>query len=421
MERIYNFFLSKVRKKNVYDEYGDCIGMLYDMYIMNEGGYPKVIGYKIKKNSEVSNYEFRSIEFLKERDGKVIIKVKGARNIIANTYSYILSKDLLDKQIVDLNGKKLVKVNDVRLAEMAGELRVVAVETGIKALARRYRLYKPLKTIFKLFNRWPEDALIMWDNVESIEMINTNLKLNISYNKISKLHPADIADILEQMDTEYRNKIFESLDENLAADTLEEIEPGVQAEILENLSDAKTVEVLDNMPNDEIADILDEVDAETAEKILINMEKEDADEIRSLMKYEDKVIGGIMNKDFISFNVNITVKETFEILKEIKPDEEVMHYIYITDDEGHLKGVVSLKDLILAEGDENLKEIMVKEVLAVKDSDEIDVAIDLSAKYNLLAVPVLDEKYKLCGVVVIFDIIDEYLLPNWKRRLKKPL
>lgn len=419
MEKIYNFFLSKVINVNIYDEYEDCIGKLYDMYVMNEEGYPKIIGYKLKKDGEIINYEFRYIEFLKESNGKVKIKVKGARNIIANTYSYLLSKHLLDKQIVDLNGKKLVKVNDVRLAEIAGDIRVVAVDTGIKARARRYHYYEFIKFIFKLINKWPKDQLIMWDNLESIEMVNSSIKLNVSYKKLSKLHPADIADLLEGMNAQYRKKIFESLDENLAADTLEEIEPEIQAEILGNLSDAKTAEVLDNMPNDEIADILDEVDDETAEKILINMEKEDADEIRTLMRYGDEAIGSIMNKDFISFNVNITVEETIEILREMNPDDEVVYYIYITDEAGKLEGIISLKNLICSPKDKHLKEIMDKNVVTVRDYEEVNNAIDVTTKYNLLSVPVLDKYDKLCGMVVINDIIDEFLLPNWKKRMKR--
>ncbi|MHC1684250.1 MAG: magnesium transporter [Clostridiaceae bacterium] len=419
MEKIYNFFLSKVVNSNVYDEYEDCIGRLYDMYVMNEEGYPKIIGYKLKKDGEIINYEFRSIDFLKTDNGKMKIKIKGARNIIANTYSYLVSKHLLDKQIVDLNGKKIVKVNDVRLAAIAGEIRVVAVDTGIKARARRYNCYEFVKFILKLINKWPKDQLIMWDNLESIEMVNQSIKLNVPFKKLSKLHPADIADLLEGMDSQYRKKIFESLEENLAADTLEEIEPEIQAEILGNLSETKTAEVLDNMPNDEIADILDEVDDETVEKILTNMEKEDADEIRSLMKYGDESIGSIMNKDFISFNINITVEETIEILREMNSDEEVSYYIYITDEDGKLEGVISLKDLICSNKDSHLKEIMAKNLISVRDYEEVNIAIDIATKYNLLSVPVLDKHEKLCGIVVLHDIIDEFLLPNWKKRMKK--
>ena len=176
-----------------------------------------------------------------------------------------MSKNLLGKQIVDVNGKKVVRVNDLQLADLAGELRVVAVDSGIMALARRYGVVGLTKTIYKIMKKPPSDSLIMWDDVESLEIINDNLQISVPYKKLSKLHPADLADILEEMDSEHRTKVLENLDETLAADTLEEIEPNIQADIIQNMNEVKVAEVLEAMPNDEIADMLDEVDEEIAE------------------------------------------------------------------------------------------------------------------------------------------------------------
>ncbi|WP_294345142.1 CBS domain-containing protein [uncultured Clostridium sp.] len=419
MEKLYNFFFSKVYKRKVYNEYNDCIGILHDMFVMNDGGYPKIIGYQIKNEGEISSCVFRNIEFYRDMDKKITIKIRGQRDIIPNSYSYLLSKHLLYKKIVDVNGKKLVRVNDVRLASIAGDIRVVAVDPGFKGLARRYGFYKILKMAYKLIKKIPEDQLIMWDNVEALDIVLDNLKLNVPYKKLSKLHPADLADILEEMDSAYRNKIFESLDEDLAADTLEEIEPEFQAELLGNLSGDKRATVLSNIPNDELADMLDEVDDETAEKILYNMEKEDADEIRSLMEYEEELVGSMMNKDFIAFNVNITAKEALDIIKEVNPEEEVIYYVYITDEEEKFKGMISFKDLVFAKEDTMLKDIMKDEMLTVKDSDKVETAIDAVNKYNLLSIPVIDAEDKLCGIIVLHDLLDEILVPSYKKRFKR--
>jgi len=418
MKKLSSFFLCRVLYKKVYDEYGDYIGKLWDMYVTTEDGHPRTIGYKVKKDGEMFNFEFRNISFCEE-DNKVFIKVRDAKEIIPRTYSYLLSKHLLDKQIVDINGKKMVRVNDLRMAEMSGELRVIAVDTGVIALARRLGIEKFARDMYKLMNRKPSDSLIIWDNVESLEMVNDNLKLAVPYQKLSKLHPADLADILEDMDSIYRNKVFESLEQNLAADTLEEIDPEIQADILEGISQTKAVEVLDSMPNDEIADILDEVDEETAEQILMNMEKEDADEVRELMNYEDEAVGSIMNTDFIAFNVNITSGETIELLRELKPDDEVAYYIYIMDEEEKLQGVVSLRNLVISTPDSKLKDIMDPGVIKIRDNELIDEAIELAVKYDLLSLPVVDSEEKLCGIVIMSDIIDEVLLPTWRRRFKK--
>ena len=336
MNRLSSFFLSKVLYKKIYDEFDEYIGKLCDIYVTTEDGFPRAIAYQIKRDGELINCEFKNIIFYDD-DDKILIKGEGVREIILQRYSYLLSKHLLDRQIVDINGKKLVRVNDLRIAQMAGEYRVVAVDTGVLALGRRLGIEGIVKSFYKLFNKVPADSLIIWDNVESLEMVNNNLKLAVPYQKLSKLHPADLADILEDMDINYRKKVIESLDQNLAADILEEIEPDIQADILENMSQSKRGEILREMPNDEIADILDEVDSETMEKILMDMKKESADQVRALMNYKQETVGSIMNQDFISFNISITVGETIDILKETNPDDEVIHYIYITDDQQNLK------------------------------------------------------------------------------------
>jgi CBS domain-containing protein len=418
MKKLTSFFLSSFLYKKVFDEYDDSLGKLCDIYVTTEDGYPRAIGYKIKKNGEMFNYEFRSIDFC-EGDKGFVIKVRDAKEIIPRSFSYLLSKHLLDKQIVDINGKKLVRVNDLRMGEIAGELRVLAVDTGVLALGRRMSIEGLVKTAFKFMNKEINDSIIMWESVESLEMVNDNLKLAVPYQKLSKLHPADLADILEEMDVDYRRKVFESLDDNLAADTLEEIEPEIQKNLIESISETKAAEVLDSMPNDEIADILDEVDEEKAEKLLMSMEKDDAEEVRVLMNYEDKTVGSIMNKDFIAFNININTQETIELLREIKPDDEVAYYIYIVDEAEKLQGVVSLRDLVVSSPESKLRDIMDTTVIKIKDDESIDESIELAVKYDLLSLPVINEEEKLCGIVIMTDIIDEVFLPNWRRRSKK--
>ncbi|MBV4421573.1 MAG: CBS domain-containing protein [Clostridium tyrobutyricum] len=420
MKKLSSFFLSKILHKKIYNESNELVGRLKDIYVATDLGMPRAIAYQIRSSLGIYNCEFKNINFYGDGD-QVIIKVEGMRDIMLQKYSYLLSKHLLDKQIVDINGKKLVRVNDLRITEMAGEYRVVAVDTGILALGRRFGIENFVKNCCRKFHKKLEDSLIVWDNVQSLEMIDKNLQLSVPYEKLSKLHPADLADILEDMDINYRKKVFESLNDDLAADTLEEIEPNLQFDILKNLSQVKRNEVLNNMPNDEIADILEETDRDMAYEILSDMKKKDADEVRSLMDYEDETVGSIMNKDFISFNINLTVQEAVNILKDIKPDEEVCHYIYVTDFDSQIQGVVSLKDLLLADFNSKLKDIMFCEVEQVNHKKNINEAIDLCIKYNLLSIPVVDDDKKLCGIVIMNDIVEDVLAPNWKKKLKKAI
>ncbi|OOM16366.1 magnesium transporter MgtE N-terminal domain-containing protein [Clostridium saccharobutylicum] len=409
------FLYTNILGKKVYDEFGDVLGILRDIYVTTEEGYPRIIGYKLKREGVTFHYEFRYIEFV-QRDGKTKIKTRGSKEILPMRYSYLLSENLLDKKIVDINGKQVVRVNDLRIARIAGEYRVIGVETGPLARYRRLKIAWIMKIIYKILGKTLEDKILRWDDVESLEMIENNLKLSVPYKKLSTLHPADLADILENLDTNLRKQVLESLDEDLAADTLEEIDSEYKGAIIKELSDSKAVEVLENMPTDEIADLLDDLDEDEREKILVNLEKEDADEVKELLQYEDETIGSIMSKEFISVNLNITVGDTIEILKEMKPDEEVMYYIYITDEEEHLQGVVPIRDLIICDTDKKIKEIMDETVSHVSHDDEINEVVEIIAKYSLNSVPVVDEEDKLVGIVIIHDLIDEFLYPLWKKK-----
>lgn len=415
MKKLSVFLYTSILSRRVYDEFGDVIGEIKDVYVTTEEGYPRVIGYKLKRDGVTFHYEFRYIEFL-EDGGNVRIKTRGSKEILPMTYTYLLSENLLDKKIVDINGKKVVRVNDLRIAEIAGEYRVVAVETGPLARYRRFKIAGLIKFIYKIFGKDYEDKVLMWEDVESLEMVDNNLKLVVPYQKLSTLHPADLADILEDLDERSRNQIFESLDEDLAADTLEEIDPEYKGSIIKELSETRAAEVLENMASDEIADLLDDLDEEEREKILINLEKEDADEVKELLGYEDETVGSIMSKEFISVNLNITVSDAIDILKEMQPDEEVMYYIYITNEEEKIKGMIALRDLLINDGEKKIKDIMDETVSHVKHDDEINEAIEVAAKYDLVTVPVIDEDEKLVGIVIIHDLVDEFLYPLWKKK-----
>jgi CBS domain-containing protein len=418
MEKLTEFFLSNLLNKSVYDEFEECIGKLHDIYVTTEGGYPRAIGYQIIKGRDIYNFEFRSIDIFKQ-NGKYLVKVRQVKDIIPRKYSYLLVKNLLNKQIVDVNGKKIVKVTDLKLVKNNDEIKVVEVESGILATARKLGFENTVKGLYNLFGKDIKENVVTWESVQSLEMVENNLQLTTAYNKLSQLHPVDIAEIMEDLSTEDRVKVIEGLDIELAADTLEELDKEIQQEILTRLSETRAREILDLMPNDEIADILDELDEETANRVLINIDDDDENEIRDLMKYEDEVVGSIMNTDFISFNIDITVTETVNILRELKPEEEVSHYIYIVDQEEKLQGFVSLRDLILSDPNNKLKSIMNTKVFNVRDTDEIEKAIGIAVKYDLYSLPVIDEEEKLCGVAVMNDIIDEILSPSWKRKIKR--
>ncbi len=418
MEKLTEFYLSDILGKYVYDELNYCIGKLEDIYVTTEFGYPRAIGYKIKSGREIENFEFRTIDIFKD-NGKCVIRVVQVKDIIPRKYSYLLSKNLLDKDIVDVDGKKIVRVMDLKMIKSGGYLTVVGVESGPLAVARKIGLEGITKKVCKIINKKPKKNSLSWESVQSLEMVASSLKLTTPYNKLSKLHPVDIAEIIEDLSPEDRVKVIDGLNIDLASDTLEELDHDISQEILQDLSENKAKELLDLMPNDEIANMLDDLDEEATNKMLVNLDDEDESEVRDLMKYEDEVVGNIMNTEFISFNIDITAEETINILRELKPEEEILHYVYIVDNYERLLGVISLRDLIIANPNSKLKAIMDTKIFKVSDSDEIEKAIAMAVKYDLYSVPVVDEEDKLCGIAIIGDIIDEVLSPSWKRKIKK--
>lgn len=416
MKKLSVFLYTSIVGKKIYDEFDEVLGELKDIYVTTEEGYPRVIGYKVRRDGSTFHYEFRNIFFC-QIDNKVKIVTRGSKEILPRTYSYLLSQNLLDKKIVDINGKQVVRVDDLRIAEIAGEYRVIAVETGPTARFRRLGCEGFGKFIYKLMKKEYEDKVLTWDDVESLEMIDNNLKLSVPYQKLSTLHPADLADILEELDAGSRKRIFESLDEDLAADTLEEIDPEYKGSIIKGLSESKAAELLENMPSDEIADLLDELDDEEREKILVNLEYDDAEEVKALLKYEDETIGTIMSKDFISFNLDITTGEIIDILKDMEEiEEEELYAIYITDEEERVLGSVSLMQILLNKSDVKVKNIMDENINIIRHNGEINEAVELASKYDLLSIPVVDEDEKLIGAVNAHDLIDEVLYPVWKKK-----
>ncbi|KRQ86509.1 Magnesium transporter MgtE [Caloramator mitchellensis] len=418
MERVKGCYVSYVLGAPVYDTTDIFLGKLNDLIVTSDEHLPSVEGIRIKNRDALREIAFKSLSiFRKGNKYKIIVDNYFEYKRVENYYS--LSNDILDKQIVDINGRRVVRVNDLRLAEIGASYKVVAVDIGFRGLLRRLGILDFTEIILSRFNRRLGDSLIIWDNVEPIKGQIDRLTLSMPYKKLKSLHPADIADILEELDAKYRSDIFKTFDTRLAADTLEEFEDEYQTDLVENIDAALAKEIFENMPNDEIADILEDVDEEHVEKILEKMDKEDAEEIKELLEYEEDTVGSIMTTDYIAFNFEKTVDEVIKELRETKPSSEIAYYLYVVDDDGRLLGVVSIRDLIVSPGDSKLKEIMKSNVIYVKDSDTLDDLTELVTKYELLAIPVVDENKVLVGMAILNDIVDEVLLPRWKKILKR--
>lgn len=411
MQKSNNFFFSKILYKNIHNITGTVIGKLNDLILDFDSPNPIVKAIEVKNGRRLT---YISSDFLEiYNDGKENYSIK--LNTTSINYlpiredEFFLARDFLDKQIVDINGKKVERVNDVRVGIIRGKWNVVAVDIGLRGLLRRLGVEYPAIRITNLLKREFRNTLVYWGNVQPLSTNIQNLQLSTSMHRLKTLHAADIADIIEELDAKSQITLFHSLDDETAADVLEEVETDVQLSLLNTLPDEKASDILEIMPSDEAADILEEIEDDRAEKLLIQMEKENSSEIRELMEYDEKTIGSVMSKEFISFLPDVTTAKALTYLKENKPSDDISHYIYLTNTKNKLIGVVTLLSIVAADSNAKLYDLMVSNVKSVNDETKIDRVMELMQKYNLLAIPVVDENNELLGITSLNDLLNEYI------------
>jgi magnesium transporter len=421
MTSLTTFYLSGIIGKEAFGADGDAIGIIKDLLVnampsgQNDPNQQLVTGVRLRIRKETRFYSFNSFRVVKAREmlNVTCTDLIELRNDEVNN-GLLLIENILDKQIVDMNGRKLVRVNDVRLATLpAGTF---AVDIGIEGLLRRIGIALPIKRFLSIFKINIPAKFILWDDVQAIDHSNLNIRLSKSYAKLHTLHPSDIADILEDLGKKSSMSVFSSLDEEKAADVLEELETHAQIHIVENLPVNKAADVLEKMPADEVADILDELEDEKAESLLKEMDTESSQEVRELLEYSDNSVGSLMTTDILSFKPGITVEEVIDELRIKKPEAAELYNLFVTEINDELIGTFNLRDLVVAQPKTLVSQIMKSEPVFLYDNQKVDDIAELISKYNLLAVPVVDPNNQLQGMVVVDDVVEDLIN---KRRTKK--
>jgi len=326
-----------------------------------------------------------------------------------------LLEDVMDRQVVDIEGKKVRRVNDLKISPTNGHYHIIGVDIGVNGILRRLglgRVVKPLSI------RSSED-LISWEDIDTLKSDYSKLKLKVPKQKIKKLHPADMAEIVDQLGLHESLTILNSLDDEAAADTLEEVSPERQVSLLEGMESQRAAEILDEMSPDDAADVLADLPEEKAEELLDLMEPEESKDLRELLEYPETTAGGIMTTEFVEVNDDLTVKEVMESLREIAKDVETIYYIYVVSKAGDLVGVTSLRDIILAEPQTPISDFMHTHIIKVDVMDDQHDVAQQIAKYNLIALPVVENESKIKGIVTVDDAIDIVLPTAWKKRVPR--
>ncbi|RJX35991.1 MAG: magnesium transporter [Desulfarculus sp.] len=311
----------------------------------------------------------------------------------------LLREQLLDKQIVDTAGAKVVRVNDLQLWQRKGQLLLGGVDVGLRGLMRRVGLQAAAEALLRwIFSYDLSDNVVKWHRVQAVGSEHI-LRLKLSQARLASLHPADLADILEDLDSSTRSRVFHALGKDMAADILEETDPKVQVALIRDLPTAEASEILEQMSPDEAADVLQGLDTRRAEKLLKQMEYEQASSVRCLLDHDEETAGGLMTTAFLYLPPRETAGRALEILRQQAPDLDVFYYIYVEDEAGKLLGVVNLRDLLTADPALTLDALMFTRLVAVDlEADPEDVA-ELFAKYGFRALPVLDQQGRVHGVI----------------------
>lgn len=408
-------YLSQMLGKPVLDLKGENIGTIQDLAIATGEVFPRVTSVAFK-GPDKTPFMISWRKFVQEFDGEAV-RLKVPATDIRFSYlqsdELLLSRDLLNKQIVDTQGMKVVRVNDLKLSDSHNALRLLGAEVGLRGLLRAISpaLERVVTRASRLVKAPLQENLIAWNYMDLLERDLSQVKLSVTHKRLHELHPADVADILETLTPNQRAAVFAHLDNEHAADTISELEDEFQADVIEELSERRASDLLAEMDPDDAADIIGDLEYDKAERLLRLMGVEDSSAIRGLLGFKDKTAGGIMTPEVTTVSGLMTVSDAIDRIREVNDQRENVHYLYLVDDEDRLEGVISIRDLLLHPSQALLKDIATYEDLFMADPDEDqEIVAERIAKYDLLAIPVVTEDGKLLGVVTIddaFDVLEE--------------
>jgi len=410
-------YVSQILNQPVFDARGEKIASISDVLVRyGDEEYPPVIGL-------VARYRRRNF-FIASRDytdlglhgATMTSAVLDLTPFIRREGEVLLGKDVLDNQLIDVDGKRVVRVNDVQLIETGDIWRVTGADVSLQGFVRRlmpkgfYGSDRPVEVI-----DWADVGYLATDTT------TVTVQLKSSKDKLSRLHPVEIAQLAESLSPIHRTEVVESLDDEIAADTLEEMSTEAQARILEDMDQERAADLLEEMSPDDAVDVLDEMDEGKAQELFDLMEDDEKKDVAELMAFEHDTAGGLMTTEFIHLPKDLTVAQAIVRLREMAETPNMIYYLYVVEreDSWKLLGLISLRSLILADPTYKLEDVMRTKFRFAHPSDSAEEAAQTIAEYNLLALPVIDDEGDIAGIVTVDDAMEILLPKNLQRRLPR--
>lgn len=405
-------FFSELMGRSVINSGGEVVGKLADLKVKLGELFPKVVTLivKVRRQRTPSELNWPEVERLTGRIVRLMPEAeKKLMPVMVNANEILLGEELLDKQVVDTYGAKIERVNDIHLLIVDRDLRIVHVDIGLRGIFRRLGWIKVADSLMNWFFSYQiPEKMISWKYIQPLagDPHKESLKLNVNLRKLHELHPSDLADIIEELDQESRERILRSLDLETAAEALQEIDPKLQISLIESAAVDHASDILEEMEPDKATDLLAELSNEKKQKLIQTIEKPLRERLIELLKFKEGTAGSIMTKDYISIPEDKTIGDAVELFQKTTHPLETISYLYITDRENHLRGVLTLRYLLLCVKNMPLSKHMSTHVVKVNTEDDIREVKEIFKKYKFMAIPVVDSDNHLAGIITLRDIVE---------------
>ncbi|MDD2580796.1 MAG: CBS domain-containing protein [Desulfuromonadaceae bacterium] len=407
---INEIYISSVIGRKVINSNGDQIGILRDLIMIPGEVFPEVSHIVIKSRKGIKTLPWCEVSLFTH----VVISTGSIKPLHLDMYlpgdgDILVKRDLLDKQIVDVDGAKVVRVNDIKLGKLNHKLCIFSVDIGFRGLLRRLGYERFGERFAQAIKRDIPHAEISWAYVQPLEANSSKLALKIARDQMNEMHPADLADIIENIPIQSIRMVLDTIDTETTGDTIYELEADMRNLVISQLDNEQMTDILEEMEPDEAADVLSDLPEQKAQELLDMMDQEDAEDIQELLEHEEDSAGGLMNPDYLRLTSDINVGRALEILKECADEVETIFYGYVVTADDQLEGVVSLKGLIMNPPETLITDIMEENIKSVRIDAEPEDMLETLAKYDLIAIPVLDAEDKMAGIVTVDDVLAHYL------------
>ncbi len=408
-------YLSQIIGRPIFDREGEHVATIKDVIVrLGEDDHPPLVGLVARYRRRDFFLRRERVKEFSEKGARLNTDILDLRPFTRREGEVLLAKDVLDKQLIDVDGKRVVRVNDVQIIDVGYEWRVTGADVSFQGFMRRL-----MPAGFYGSNRAVE--VIDWADVGYLATDAATVQLKSSRGKLARLHPVEIAQLAESLAPYHRTEIVEALDDETAAETLEEMRAATQAQIMSELDEERAADILEWMSPDEAADVLGDLPEEKAEELLGLMEGEEQANVAELLPYEDDTAGGLMTTEFLTMPQSLTVGEALAHLREMAETPNMIYYIYVVEekDSWQLRGVITLRGLILSDPATSLEEAMRGEYQIAHADDTAEEVAKKIAEYNLLALPVVDNDGDILGIITVDDAIEVLLPKGWRRRLPR--